>query len=86
MASSATAASPRRSSVAPGAPVTGNSRVASTAPAWNDAHDPSTSGTAEVTEVALAVMGAACSRMPLPSPAGDQFVQRMFLRDTDKEN
>ena len=37
---------PRRSRVAPTAPVTGNRRVASAAPNWKDVHDPSTSSTA----------------------------------------
>src|ERR1700677_1404416 len=41
-ASSTIAASPRRSRVAPTAPVTGNRCVASAAPNWNDVHDPST--------------------------------------------
>src|ERR1700685_2803541 len=45
-ASSTIAARPRRSSVAPPAPVTGNRCVAIAAPNWNDVHEPSTSSTA----------------------------------------
>jgi len=46
IASSTIAPRPRRSRVAPTAPVTGNRRVARAAPNWNDVHDPSTSSTA----------------------------------------
>src|SRR5215469_68996 len=41
-ASSTTAARPRRSRAAHGAPVTGNRRIASAAPTWSDEHEPST--------------------------------------------
>src|SRR6185437_2654137 len=41
------AARPMRSRVAPGAPVTGNSRIASVAPTCSDVHDPSTNKIAD---------------------------------------
>jgi hypothetical protein len=53
-----TAASASRSSVAPGVPVTGNSRTASAAPACNDVHDPSTSSAAVPDQPAVRPPGA----------------------------
>src|SRR5277367_2720280 len=93
-ASSTTAASPRRSRVAPTAPATGNRCVASAAPNWNDVHDPSTSSTAvsgrpvapALWRGVAAAGGAEVVVMPLQSPMTDWFVQRWFSVNNDKQN
>src|ERR1700743_3941478 len=69
-ASSTIAARPRRSSVAPTAPVTGNRCVASAAPNWNDVHEPSTSSTAvSGRALALPVAPGFTRRRPPPGAA-----------------
>src|SRR3984885_10390998 len=92
-ASSTIAARPRRSRVAPTAPVTGNRRVASAAPNWNDVHEPSTSSTAvsgrpfdPAARGGAAAAGGAAVVMPLQSPMTDRFVQRVFLVNNGKQN